>query len=139
LDRLVAVNESRIDFREKFESLIAEYNAGSMAIERVFEELVRVGQSLSEEQRRHVRENLRADELAVFDLLTRPGPDLSRAERDAVKKVARQLMERVRVVLTPDWPKTVHTRARVQERIEEVLDEGLPRTYTPDVFRTKVG
>ncbi len=53
------------------------------------------------------------------------------------KKVARQLLTRVRGILTADWQKTAQTRARMKEQIEEVLDEGLPRAYTPDVFKEK--
>ncbi len=42
-----------------------------------------------------MREQLTEEELTVFDLLTRPGPDLTSEERDEVKKVARQLLEKV--------------------------------------------
>jgi len=31
-------------------------------------------------------------ELAVFDLLTRPGPDLTPDERELVRRIARQLL-----------------------------------------------
>jgi type I restriction enzyme R subunit len=56
-----------------------------------------------------------------------------------VKKVARQLLERLRGLLTIDWQKTAQSRARVREAIEEALDDGLPRAYTPDVFKMKAG
>ena len=46
-------------------------------------------------EQRHVREHLSEEELTVFDLLTRPGPDLSPAERDEVRKVARHLLPRL--------------------------------------------
>ena len=39
------------------------------------------------EQQRHVREHLSEEELTVFDILTRPGPDLSPEERSEIKKV----------------------------------------------------
>jgi hypothetical protein len=38
-----------------------------------------------------------------------------------------------------DWQKTAQSRARVRDAIEQDLDEGLPRVYTPDVFKTKAG
>jgi len=74
-----------------------------------------------------------------FDLLTRPGPDLTTAERDEVKKVARDLLDRLRAILLLDWQKTALSRARVRDAIEETLDAGLPRAYTPDVFKEKTG
>jgi type I restriction enzyme R subunit len=92
---------------------------------------------LSDEQQRHVREQLTEDELTVFDLLTRPGPDLVPAERDEVKKVARHLLERVRAALVLDWRQRAQSRAQVRIAIEDTLDEGLPPAYTPDVYHKK--
>jgi hypothetical protein len=40
---------------------------------------------LTEEQTRHVRENLTEEELTIFDILTKPGPELSVQERDEVR------------------------------------------------------
>ena len=139
LDRLIEQNETRVDFREKFEALIAEYNAGSRQIEQLFQELLTLSQTLTEEQARHVREQLSEEELVVFDLLTRPGPELAGKERDEVKKVARQLLTKLRGIFTVDWQKTAQSRARVKDTIEETLDEGLPRAYTPELFKDKAG
>jgi len=139
LDRLIAANETRVDFRVKFEALIEAYNAGSMQIEQLFRDLLELTRTLTDEEERHVRENLTEEELVVLDLLTRPGPDLTKPERDEVKKVARQLLARLRGLLTIDWQKTAQSRARVREAIEEALDDGLPRAYTPDVFKMKAG
>ena len=75
----------------------------------------------------------------MFDLLTRPGPELSTEERAEVKKVAKQLLAKLRSIFTVDWQKTAQARARVRSAIEEALDEGLPRAYTPDLFKTKAG
>jgi type I restriction enzyme, R subunit len=86
LDRLVRLNRTRADFAEKFEELIASYNAGSRNIEQLFEELVKLSNGLDEEQERHVRENLTEEELVIFDILTRPAPALSTDERAEVKK-----------------------------------------------------
>jgi len=139
LDRLIEANETRVDLRQKFETLIAEYNAGSSQIEQLFQQLLSLSRSLTDEEARHVREQLSEEELVVFDLLTRPGPDLSTGERDEVKKVARQLLGRLRGIFTIDWQKTAQARARIRDAIEDALDNGLPRAYTPDVFKTKAG
>jgi type I restriction enzyme R subunit len=127
LDRLIAENETRVDLRARFESLIDEYNVGSKQIEQLFLELLELSRSLTEE------------ELVVLDFLTRPGPDLTTAERDEVKKVARQLLTTIRGVLTVDWQKTTQSRARVLEAIKDALDSGLPPAYTPELFEAKSG
>jgi hypothetical protein len=79
---------------------------------------------LTDEQQRHVREQLTEEELTVFDLLTRPGPELTTEERDEVKKVARHLLEQVRAALVLNWRLKAQARARVKLVIEDTLDEG---------------
>jgi type I restriction enzyme R subunit len=86
LDKLVRLNRTRANFPEKFEELIESYNAGSRSIEQLFGELLKLSNSLDDEQQRHVRENLTEEELVIFDILTRPAPDLSTDERAEVKK-----------------------------------------------------
>ena len=137
LEKLIRLNKTRADFAATFETLIESYNAGSRSIEELFDELVKLSRNLSDEQQRHVRENLSEAELTVFDLLTRPGPELSRAEREQVKKVARQLLETVKASLTLDWRQQAQARARVRLEIEDVLDEGLPEAYTPPLYQQK--
>jgi type I restriction enzyme R subunit len=85
---LIRLNRTRTDFAEKFEELIESYNNGSRSIEQLFEELLKLSNSLDDEQERHVRENLGEEELVIFDILTRPAPELSPKERAEVKKVA---------------------------------------------------
>lgn len=139
LDRLIKTHETRVDLREKLEALIDTYNIGSMQIEQLFLELLEMSRTLTTEESRHARAQLTEDELVVFDLLTRPGPDLATDERDDVKKVARHLLARLRAIFTMDWQKTARSRARIRDAIEQALDDGLPRAYTPDVFKTKAG
>ena len=92
---------------------------------------------LTEEQTRHVRENLSEEELTIFDILTRPGPDLTTQEHEEVKKVARQLLERIKELLVIGWRQRVGSRARVRLAIEDALDDGLPRAYSKELFQTK--
>jgi type I restriction enzyme R subunit len=75
-------------------------------------------------QQRHVHENLTEEELTVFDILPRPGPNLTAEERTEIKKVAHLLLERLKTVLTLDWRKRVDARARVQLAIENVCPVG---------------
>ena len=103
LERMVRLNPTRADYLEKFQALIDSYNNGSRNIEEIFRELVALSQVLSDEQSRHVREHLSEAELTVFDILTRPGPDLTTEEREEVKKVAGNLLKRLHELLVLDW------------------------------------
>ncbi|MBI3043806.1 MAG: type I restriction endonuclease subunit R [Betaproteobacteria bacterium] len=137
LERMVRLNRTRADYLEKFQELIDEYNNGSRNIEEIFRDLVTLSRALTEEQDRHVREHLSEEELTVFDILTRPGPDLSAEERDEVKKVARQLLNRLNKLLVIGWRQKLQARAGVRLAIEDVLDDGLPRTYSKELYKAK--
>lgn len=137
LDKLVRLNRTRADYLAKFEELIESYNAGSRNIDELFKELLALSRSLNEEQERHVRENLSQEELVIFDILTRPAPVLSAEERAELKKVAKDLLEKLKQLLVLNWRQTVSARSRVKLAIEDLLDQGLPRAYTPDLYKQK--
>jgi len=137
LERMVRLNPTRADYLEKFQTLIDGYNSGSHNIEEIFKELLALSMVLTEEQTRHVRENLSEEELTIFDILTRPAPDLTTAEREEVKRVAHQLLEKLHKLLVLGWRQKVSTRARVKIEIENALDEGLPRAYSKDLYEKK--
>jgi type I restriction enzyme R subunit len=137
LEKLIRLNKTRTDFQEKFEELVESYNAGSRNIEELFEELVKLSRNLSEEQQRHVRENMTEEELVIFDILTRPAPGLSTDERSEVKKVARELLNRLKQLLVINWRQKSTARAQLRLAIEDVLDTGLPRVYSPELYQQK--
>jgi type I restriction enzyme R subunit len=138
LNRLVEENRSRMDFLERFQRLIDEYNAGSANIEELWAQLVAFAKSLNEEARRHVSERLTEEELALFDILTRPGMELTDKERDQVKGAARELLETLKAAkLVIDWRKRQAARAAVRHHIEVFLDENLPERYSRDLYTQK--
>ena len=77
------------DYLDKFQQMISGYNACSLNIEQFFEELIKLAQSLTEEEKRGVAESLSEEELALFDLLTKPEPKLTKKQETDVKKVVR--------------------------------------------------
>lgn len=137
LEKMVKENPSRADFAEKFEALIASYNAGSRNIEDLFHELMNLTRALSEEQQRHVRENVTEEELVILDILTKPDPELTSAECIEVKKVARELLAQVKALLVLHWREKTDKRATVENKIKDILDEHLPRAYTPEIYKYK--
>ena len=137
LDKLIRLNKTRADFQEKFEELIESYNAGSRNIEELFTELVKLSRSLSAEQQRHVRENMTEEELVIFDILTRPAPELNPDERTEVKKVTREMLARLKQLLVINWRQKSSARSQVKLAIEDLLDTGLPRAYSPELYQQK--
>ena len=137
LKRMVQLNKSRIDYLEKFQRLIDEYNAGSANVEIFFIEFLVLTQELNKEEQRTIAEHLTEEELAVFDLLTRPHMELSEKEKDTVKKVARDLLATLkREKLVLDWRKKQQARAAVRTSVQTILDE-LPRIYTTELYQQK--
>ncbi|HQR60314.1 MAG TPA: DUF3387 domain-containing protein, partial [Methylophilaceae bacterium] len=137
LEKMIQFNRTRADFAEKFEALIESYNAGSRSIEELFDELVKLSNSLNDEQERHVRENMSEEELVIFDILTRPAPELSAEERAEVKKAARELLVRLKALLVLNWRQKSTARSQIKLAIEDTLDTDLPRAYTPELYNQK--
>jgi len=137
LEKLIHLNKTRADFAEKFEELIESYNAGSRNIEELFEELLKLSRNLSDEQQRHVRENMTEEELVIFDILTRPAPELSTEERAELKKVSRELLHKIKQLLVINWRQKSTARSQLKLAIEDTLDTGLPGAFSRDLFQLK--
>src|SRR5205085_12095861 len=117
--------------------MIDDYNAGSQNIETFFTELKSFAQSLSAEEQRHIREGLTEEELALFDILTKPEPTLTKQEESEVKKVAKELLHTLKhEKLVLDWRLKQQARADVEETIKDFFDK-LPATYTAEHFNQK--
>jgi type I restriction enzyme, R subunit len=137
LEEMVRLNRTRIDYLEKFREMIEEYNAGSKNVELFFDELLAFAKQLSKEDQRAVAENLTEEELAIFDLLMKPRPDLKESEIKQVKSVARELLETVKnEKLVIDWRKRQQSRAAVLVTVQDVLDQ-LPRAYSTEMYEKK--
>jgi len=135
---MVRFNRTRMDYLEKYQEMIDAYNSGSLNVEEFFLQLVDFAKSLDEEEQRGLSEQLSEEELALFDLLTKPNLELNDKERDKVKSVAKDLLNTLKEgKLVLDWRKRQQARAEVLVTIEKVLDEGLPPTFTPELFEQK--
>ena len=138
LAQMLKENSSRVDLAEKFEKLIEEYNAGSQNIEVLFAELVKFARELTDEEKRHVAEGLTEEELALFDILTKPEPTLTKAEEADVKKVCRELLDKLkREKLILDWREKQQARAGVMQALKLELKR-LPAAFTKDIRAEKM-
>jgi type I restriction enzyme, R subunit len=137
LKQMVQVNRTRMNYLEKFQKMIDEYNSGSRNQEIFFQELIKFHDELNVEDRRKLAEKLTDEELVIFDLLTKPELELTNQERQDVKNVAKELLETLkRDKLVLDWRKRQQSKAEVDITIKDVLDR-LPRRYTVEIYEQK--
>jgi type I restriction enzyme R subunit len=137
VQRMVQLNRTRINYLDKFQKMIYEYNAGSRNVEWFFNELINFAQNLKKEDKRAMSNNLTEEELAIFDLLTQPEIKLTKQEEQEVKQVARELLETLKKEkLVLDWRKRQQTRAGVEVAIKDILDK-LPASYSTEAYEKK--
>ena len=133
-------NPTRVAFVERLEKLVAEYNAGSIDAERFFQGLKAFIDDMDDEEQRAAREELSDEELAIFDLLTKPEPILSGPQTQQVKAAARGLLEKLhRLTGVIDWTKGQETRGAVLSEIRTTLDKNLPiQPYPEEMLLAKI-
>jgi type I restriction enzyme R subunit len=136
---MAARNTTRVHLVEKFEKLVEDYNLGTLSAEAFFEALKKFIAEMGEEERRAAREGLTEDELAIFDLLTKPEPKLTEAQETEVKKVARELLEKLQEQLAvAQWLLRPQPRAAVHSTIRFTLNELPEEPYPELVWKEKV-
>ena len=135
LSQMLAENPSRINFYEKYQQIIAEYNneQDRVTIEQTFEALMKLSNELSEEQKRYVREGFENDEqLSMYDVLMKN--DLTKDDIKKLKSVAKELLEKIKALLaTMDHPfDKQETRAAIIITIRDILWQKLPESYSEE-------
>ena len=137
LKQMLERNITRIDFAQRYQRIIDQYNSGGSATEIDFEDLLNFAKDLNEEEERHIREGLTEEELELFDLMKKE--KFTKAEEVALKNAAQMLLKRLKeekpVVLIQDWYKDQQSQTRVKSTIEEVLDKNLPANYDRLTFK----
>ena len=133
--QMLADNPSRINFYERYQEIIKDYNneQNRVTIEKTFEELMRLSEELTEEERRYVREGFDNDEqLSMFDVLMKD--NLTKEDIKKLKKVAKDLLEKIKQQLaTMDHPfDKQETKASIIITIRDLLWEELPQSYSDE-------
>jgi len=137
LTQMLRLNKSRMNYLDKFQQMIDEYNSGSRNVEIFFADLVEFAQELNLEDKRAISENLAEEELAIFDLLTKPDITLTEKEKQKIKQVAKELLSTLKQEkLVLDWRRRQQTKAAVKVAIDEALDR-LPESYSNEVYERK--
>jgi type I restriction enzyme, R subunit len=135
---LAGRNPTRVHLVDKLEKLVEAYNLGTLDAEAFFEALKTLIAQMDEEERRAAREGLTEEELAIFDLLTRPEPKLTQAQETEVKKVARELLEKLQDLRVEHWRQNQQTRAAVHSEIRFKLNELPEEPYPQSLWDEKV-
>lgn len=85
VQRLARLNKTRLNYAQRLEAMIQDYNSGASNTEQFFNDLMQLGRDLSEEMKRALREKLTEEELAVFDLIAGIEEPATEQDREAVK------------------------------------------------------
>ncbi len=139
LDKMLSANPSRINFYERYQKIIEDYNQEQdrVAIEKTFQELMDLTKSLSEEEKRYVREGFENDEqLTMYDILIKD--DLTKNEIKKIKEVAVELLDKIKEQLaTMDHPfEKRETKAAIIVTIRDTLWQMLPESYSDESIDT---
>lgn len=132
LDRMLFVNPNRVDYYERYQKIIEDYNAEQdrATIEKTFMELMALASTMDEEEKRYVAEGFESDEeLSLYDLLFRD--DLTKNEIQKIKEVAVSLLQKIKAKIAEldhPWDKQ-ETRAEIDNLIRDTLWAELPEIY----------
>lgn len=134
LEQMVQENPIRLEFYDKYKTIIEEYNAGKdiQAVQKAFDDLNSfMADDLTPEMQRAVSEGLDEETLAIYDLLRKP--ELSSKEEIEVKKVAKKTLEILKAekLKIERWRESEQVSSQVKVMISDAL-EYLPAKSYPD-------
>ena len=132
LDSMLFNNPNRIDYYERYQKIIAEYNTEQdrATIEKTFMELMDLANQMSKEEQRYAREGFTSDEeLSFYDMLFRD--DLGKNDIKKIKEVATTLLSKIKSKISEldHWSDKQETKAEVDNLIRDTLWGELPECY----------
>ena len=132
LDRLLFTNPDRINYYERYQQIISDYNAEQdrATIEKTFMDLMDLANQMNQEEQRYVREGFTSDEeLSLYDMLFRD--DLSKNDIKKLKEVATTLLQKIKTKIAEldHWTDKQETKAAVDNLIRDTLWAELPECY----------
>ena len=138
LSERIRLSKTRREYIKHLQMVIDEYNTGRMNVDQFFEAMLQLAGELNEEEQRHVDEKLTEEELALFNIITKPEPKLEKKDRELLKTIAKKLLRILKEErnLVLDCKKSQRTRAKVLVANGDALDE-LPEAYSDDLLKKK--
>ncbi len=139
LARMLKNNPLRIDYYQRYQEIIEEYNKDNKKdeIAIIFENLMKLVNDLDDEQKRYVREGFENDEeLTIFDLLIKDS--LSKEDVKQVKKLAQTMLSKIkeRIRELDHWRDKEETRSIISVLIRDLLWADLPESYDDSAIAT---
>lgn len=144
LASLLRNNPKRVNYYERYMTLINEYNAEQdrAAIEKTFMDLMDLANSMTQEEQRYAREGFESDEeLSLYDMLFKD--DLTKNDIKELKHVAVDLLKKIKdkIAELDHWTDKPETKAVVDNLIRDTLWAELPECYDEhaiSVYRMKI-
>jgi len=140
LEQLIDKNCTRVEFSQRYKSIIDRYNAGGSENEDYYEKLLQLIEELKNEQARSADMGLDEEELEIYDLLCQ-GKKLTKDEEQKVKLAAKNLYHKLldakEKIIVVDWYKDEQPKQRVLKLIQDSLNQDLPDSYDRVVFTEK--
>ena len=144
LDRMLFTNPERINYYERYQQIIEEYNSEQdrATIEKTFMDLIDLVNQMDQEEQRYVREGFNSDEeLSFYDMLFRD--DLSKNDIKKLKEVATMLLQKIKEKISEldHWTDKQETKAAVDNLIRDILWSELPECYDEisiSMYRQKI-
>ena len=116
-------------FTELLERTIRSYQNRTLESAEVIAELIKLAEEMREAQKRGERLNLTEDEIAFYDALEVNDSAVKVLGDDALKAIARELVETVRNNTTIDWTVRETVRAKLRVMVKRILRK---YGYPPD-------
>ena len=139
LARMLRENPLRIDYYQRYQEIVDEYNRDNKKdeIAIIFENLMNLVSKLDDEQKRYIKEGFESDEeLTIFDLLVKDS--LSKEEVKKVKKLAQTMLSKIkaRIHELDHWRDKEETQAVISVMIRDLLWADLPDSYDDNAIAT---
>jgi type I restriction enzyme R subunit len=116
-------------FTEMLERTIRSYQNRTLESAEVIAELIKLAEEMREAQKRGEKLNLTEDEIAFYDALEVNDSAVQELGDDALKAIARELVDTVRKNTTIDWTVRETVRAKLRVMVKRILRK---HGYPPD-------
>jgi len=116
-------------FSEMLEEALKKYHNRAIAAAQVIEELIAIAKEVREAQCRGEKLGLSEDEAAFYDALAANESAVEVLGDEKLKKIAQELVDRVRKSVTVDWSKRENARAQLRVLVKRILRK---YGYPPD-------
>jgi type I restriction enzyme R subunit len=116
-------------FAEMLENAIKKYQNKAIEAARVIEELIELAKKLREADRRGEDLGLNTDEIAFYDALEVNDSAVKVLGDDALRMIARELVQMIRRDVTIDWTIKETVQARIRRDVKRILRK---YGYPPD-------